>query len=205
MIIGIDFDNTIVSYDALFHRVAREQDLIPFALPVNKTAVRDHLRTTGRETTWTEIQGTVYGARIAEAEPYPGVLGFIRTCRRQGVSLRIISHKTRHPYLGVPYDLRAAALGWLQHHGWFSPTGPGLSLENVEFHHTRKEKVQAIAQRGCDVFIDDLPEVFLESHFPSPTAKILFDPEQIHSVHPEWKHARSWTEIEAEIFTPVAA
>ena len=28
MRIGIDFDNTIVSYDALFHKVAREQGVI---------------------------------------------------------------------------------------------------------------------------------------------------------------------------------
>src|SRR5262245_43078397 len=44
MLIGVDFDNTIVSYDALFHRIATERDLIPADLPVNKTAVRDHLR-----------------------------------------------------------------------------------------------------------------------------------------------------------------
>ena len=44
MRIGLDFDNTIVSYDALFHRVAREQDVVPANTPVNKIAVRDHLR-----------------------------------------------------------------------------------------------------------------------------------------------------------------
>jgi len=27
--IGVDFDNTIVCYDALFHRVARERGLAP--------------------------------------------------------------------------------------------------------------------------------------------------------------------------------
>ena len=47
--IGIDFDNTIVCYDDVFHEVAREQGLIPNDLPANKGAVRDHLRAIGRE------------------------------------------------------------------------------------------------------------------------------------------------------------
>ena len=44
MLIGLDFDNTIVSYDALFYKVAIEQKVVPASLPVNKVAVRDHLR-----------------------------------------------------------------------------------------------------------------------------------------------------------------
>ena len=33
MLIGVDFDNTIVCYDGLFHRVAVEQGLIPQKFP----------------------------------------------------------------------------------------------------------------------------------------------------------------------------
>ena len=47
MIIGLDFDNTIVSYDELFHRVALEGGLVPGDLPVRKEAVRDYLREAG--------------------------------------------------------------------------------------------------------------------------------------------------------------
>ena len=36
MRIGIDFDNTIVSYDELFYQIAQEKKLIPAELPVNK-------------------------------------------------------------------------------------------------------------------------------------------------------------------------
>jgi len=42
--IGIDFDNTIVSYDTLFHRVALERGLIPISVPANKISVREYLR-----------------------------------------------------------------------------------------------------------------------------------------------------------------
>ena len=76
MLIGLDFDNTIVSYDELFHRVALEQRLVPVETPVTKLAVRDWLRQAGREDRWTEMQGYVYGARMDEASAYPGLVEF---------------------------------------------------------------------------------------------------------------------------------
>src|SRR5687768_9193602 len=109
MRIGIDFDNTIVSYDALFHKVAREQNLIPEDTPANKVAVRDHLRRIGQEDRWTELQGYVYGARMDEASAYPGAIEFMRACIRAQHVLAVISHKTRFPFLGPQYDLHAAA------------------------------------------------------------------------------------------------
>jgi len=95
MRIGIDFDNTIVSYDALFHKVARERDLIPHDTPVNKVAVRDHLRQIGKEELWTEMQGYVYGARMDEALAYPGVIDFLSSATAAGHELAIVSHKTK--------------------------------------------------------------------------------------------------------------
>ena len=41
--IGIDFDNTIVCYHKLFHRLAVERSLIPVSVAVSKCAVRDYL------------------------------------------------------------------------------------------------------------------------------------------------------------------
>ena len=43
MIIGVDFDNTIISYDSVFHKLASESGLIPSTVSKNKTAVRDFL------------------------------------------------------------------------------------------------------------------------------------------------------------------
>ena len=47
--VGIDFDNTIVCYDEIFHRVALERELIPRDTPKNKESVRDYLRQVGKE------------------------------------------------------------------------------------------------------------------------------------------------------------
>ena len=54
MRIGVDFDNTIVCYDRLFHRLARERGLIPETVPQTKGAVRDYLRSIDREDDWTK-------------------------------------------------------------------------------------------------------------------------------------------------------
>jgi hypothetical protein len=108
MRVGLDFDNTIVRYDALFHRVALEGGWIPPGLPATKLQVRDHLRAHGREQTWIEMQGHVYGARMAEAEMFPGVDRFLRW-RASGLAVSIVSHKTQYPFAGPRHDLHEAS------------------------------------------------------------------------------------------------
>src|SRR5437762_14376029 len=107
--IGVDFDNTIVCYDEVFHRIALAEALIPADLPRDKMAVRNHLRATGREDRWTAMQGLVYGERMAEAQPFPGAREFFSACAEKLVRVAIISHRTRQPIVGNPCDLHAAA------------------------------------------------------------------------------------------------
>lgn len=113
MRIGLDFDNTIVSYDSLFHKVAIEKGVISQGVPVNKLAVRDYLRNTNQEAIWTEMQGYVYGARMDEANPYPGLIDALSDLKLRGHQLFIVSHKTQYPYLGERYDLHRASLDWI--------------------------------------------------------------------------------------------
>ena len=146
LVIGVDFDNTIVCYDALFHKVCRERDLIPPDVPVNKSDVRNFLRRIGREDAWTEMQGCVYGARMAEAQPFPGVKEFLRDCRSSGHQVNIISHKTRFPFRGEQHDLHRAALAWLEQESFFAGDGVGLSRDNVFFELTKAAKLDRIAR-----------------------------------------------------------
>lgn len=179
MRIGIDFDNTIVSYDALFHKVAREQDLVPAGTPENKLGVRDFLRGVGQEERWTELQGYVYGARMDEALAYEGVIEFIDRAIAAGHELCIVSHKTRHPFLGTQYDLHSAARSWVEKH--LVKDGRALlPAEDIHFELSKQDKVARIAVRACDAFIDDLPEILLAADFPVGTARLLFDPEMHH-------------------------
>jgi len=200
MVIGIDFDNTIVSYDELFHRLAAERGLIPAGLPRQKTAVRDQLRQSGQEDIWTELQGDVYGKRMGEAPAFPGVIEFFARAQRAGPPLYIISHKTKHPVVGPPHDLHRAARSWLETHGFFDAQSIGFSPASVFFEMTRQDKLNRIAGLGCTHFIDDLEETFREELFPANVEKILFSTHPLRTVPPGAKVMRSWREIEAYVF-----
>ena|SRR4028119_439360 len=199
MLIGVDFDNTIVCYDGLFHRVAVEQRLIPPEIPASKGQVRDYLRQCGKEDAWTQMQGYVYGDRMKEADPFPGVLEFFTRCVRDGVNVCIVSHKTRYPYLGPKYDLHEAAQGWLKSQGFYDRDRINLSPDQVYFELTKQEKLERIAKQQCTHFIDDLPEFLGESGFPAGVERILFDPQNHHLTGHPFGHASSWSEIEALI------
>lgn len=201
MRIGIDFDNTIVSYDALFHKVALEQALIPADTPVNKVAVRDFLRRIGREPVWTELQGYVYGARMEEAFAYDGVVDFMLAARAGGHDVFIISHKTRHPFAGPAYDLHSAASAWIEQQ-LVTPTGRILPKDHVFFELTKAEKIARIARCNCDHFIDDLPEILGAEGFPENTARLLFDPESQHpDSAPPVQVLESWSAIAAHVLS----
>ena len=196
MRIGIDFDNTIVSYDALFYKVARERDLVPSQTPVNKVAVRDYLRSVGCENHWTEMQGYIYGARMNEAAPYDGVVDFIRSATQAGHHLFIVSHKTRYPFAGPKYDLHAAARQWIDTNlNWHGE--PLIATEDIFFELTKDEKLARVAACGCSAFIDDLPEILLAADFPEATKCLLFDPEAHHlgAASGRALSVRSWQDL----------
>jgi FMN phosphatase YigB (HAD superfamily) len=199
MLVGLDFDNTIVCYDRLFHRLARERGLLPDGVAETKGAVRDYLRSVGREDDWTEMQGVGYGPRISDAEPFPGVKEFLRSCKQTGVKVAVVSHKTKHPYRGEKHDLHAAAHAFLQAHGFYATTDTGLSPDAVFLELTLQAKLARIGTLGCDVFVDDLPELLGEPAFPAGTRKVLFDPAGTNADRADYARVRSWAEIAGSV------
>ncbi|PPR61126.1 MAG: hypothetical protein CFH10_01263, partial [Alphaproteobacteria bacterium MarineAlpha4_Bin2] len=152
MRIGIDFDNTIVCYDEVFHRLALERGIINADVTATKTAVRDALRAKRREHDWIDLQGEVYGARMNEAKPMDGIFTFLERCRTENRRYFIVSHKTERPIAGQPYNLHTAARSWLASHGVASALNEG-----VHFEKNRPDKLSRIEKLGCTHFIDDLP------------------------------------------------
>lgn len=191
--LGFDFDNTLISYDRLFHRVAVDEALIPESVPAQKNAVRDFLREQGREDEWTRLQGAVYGGRILEAEPFPGMRDIIGKLSRNKVLMCIVSHKTRTPYLGEPLDLHLAARNWLAQQGFHDPKGFGWREDQVFFEVTKEAKVSRIAQLGCTHYVDDLPEIL--EMLPEGVEKILFAPNGIARTSSSWRTMESWEDL----------
>jgi len=198
MIVGLDFDNTIVCYDEVFYRVALERLIIPPNINRDKVTVLNYLRSINQEDTWTELQSEVYGARMKEALAYPGAIDFLRLSAESGQVLCIISHKTKTPHLGPRYDLHESAREWFRFNNIAQETSGKLTEEQLFFEPTREAKLARIRSLGCDYFIDDLPEVLEHPDFPQAVKRILFDPNNLHESKPTYAKANSWERV-AEI------
>ena len=193
MVLGIDFDNTIIKYDELFHKIACEKGLIPVELPKQKNVVRDYLRETGIEDEWTIIQGEVYGGRIKEAVLFSGVLEALKKLNSKQIPINIVSHKTRIPYLGPKRDLHAAALNWLKSNRVIDSGVSGVKEDKVFFEVTKEEKVNRIVKIGCTHYLDDLPEIL--EMIPEGINKILFSPNKEEIINSHWTAIRTWNEL----------
>lgn len=201
MRIGFDFDNTIVSYDALFHKIAVEQNIIPVELPQQKIAVRDYLRAIDKEDLWTNMQGYVYGARMMEAIIYSGVIETMQRLNTAGHTLYIISHKTQYPYQGACYDLHGAARQWISHYLCIHDQSI-IPHDQIFFEVSKENKLNRIEELHCDIFLDDLPDIVLAKDFPKLTKAYLFDPDHHHKnlQLSGIKTVSSWEKFEREIF-----
>jgi hypothetical protein len=194
-LIGLDLDNTIIDYGLAFAPVAEEIGLIPKGTGLaSKEEVKAALRGAAGEEAWMRLQGQIYGRYIERAAPYPGVADFISAVISQGTKVVIVSHKTRFGHFDTAgTDLHEAALGWLDRRGFF--TGDGLDRADVCFEETRSGKLARIAQIGCDVFVDDLPEVFHDPGFPKTTGKLWFAGDRPEDDGGGLKAYRNWRQL----------
>ena len=198
MRIGVDFDNTLVSYDRAFASVGKDAGLLPADFTGGKDAAKRWLlRERPDGYLWERLQGLVYGQRIDHAELYDGAAEFFRRCRKADWEVYVISHKTvlaHHDPLKT--DLRESALGWMHRQGFFATGGFGLNARQVFFEDTRDAKVRRIGALECQIFVDDLPEVLGHAAMPPGCRKILFSTE--HSG--PFERAATWTEVCAAVF-----
>lgn len=200
--IGIDFDNTIAGYDHIFQRLAEQWGLIPGNFAGGKKAIRDAIReSSDGELAWQKLQGVVYGRAMQDANLINGVDQFLSKCKSQGVSVFIISHKTRYGHFDdSKTDLRVSATRWMENKGFFSHQGFGLMRENVHFSDTRGDKLHVIAKLNIDVFIDDLEEIFLDREFPSHVAQYLYSKTPSKNNNATYKVFSQWKDILDDIF-----
>jgi hypothetical protein len=174
--IGIDLDNTLISYDQLFLEIAVERHLLPVGFAGTKREIRDRVRVLPQgELEWQRLQAQAYGPAIAGANAAAGAIEFIRLARRNGVELSIVSHKTAFSSLGSEtVNLRDAAREWLRTSGILGPEA--VLEERLYFEDTRAEKIARIVSLRCTHFIDDLEEVFDDPAFPAGVERLLLEP-----------------------------
>ena len=201
MHVGIDFDNTIAAYDALFAFLAVEEGILPPMPVADKTTIRDAVRANpDGEMAWQHLQALAYGPRMGDAELMPNVDRFFRTCRESGIKVSVVSHKTQFPAdCSVSSDLRKAAWSWMSEQGFFSEKGFGLSAGDIIFESSRRKKIGRIKGLACTHFVDDLDEVFFEDGFPDDVRRMLYAPNGRVSGNLPFEMFHSWNEITHEL------
>lgn len=196
--IGLDLDNTLIDYDPVFCDVGREVGLLSADVDLpSKERVKSFLTTQpDGETLWMRLQGQVYGRYLGRAHLYHGVPTFIAQARGHGCRLSIVSHKTKRGHFD-PHnvDLWDAALGWLDANRFFASDGFGMRREDVHFSETREGKLEVIRSVGCDLFIDDLPEVLHHRLFPENVIKLWFAADQPAAAGMGLPPHRNWGEL----------
>ena len=167
MLVGLDFDNTIVCYDNAIKILSESIPDLPLDLPRTKISLRNFLRQKNREFEWTKFQGELYGPGMRFAEPFSNAITAMKTLIGSGHDLVIVSHRSKRPYAGEPYDLHYFAQQWitsnLRAEGLFADD---LGRPSVYFLESKIQKICMISSLNCNAFVDDLPEIFLDKNFP---------------------------------------
>jgi hypothetical protein len=204
VIIGLDFDNTLICYDELFHRLAMEAGVACPASGASKRAIRDLARRSpGADATWQRLQGLAYGPRIQEAHLFPGLRDFFERCVQEHADLVVVSHKTEYASDDATRTpLRTAALDWMDRQGLFHFAAGVLKRGSIHFCASREYKVARIRELGCTWFVDDLEETFLEPNYPREVRGIFFAPEGPRGIphRPEILWAESWEKVAGHVF-----
>ena len=87
--VGLDFDNTLVDYTEVFRAEAASFGLA--AGPLDKTEIRDRLRTRGPggEIEWQKVQARVYGPGLEQAPMMDGSRAFLERAAAAGAQLAV--------------------------------------------------------------------------------------------------------------------
>ena len=193
MIVGFDFDNTIINYTNSFIKLSRKKNLVPEEKNKDKISIRNYLREKNIEDQWTILQGEVYGKNIMDAEIYKDVLETFKYLLKNNIKIKIISHKTKYPYIGEKIDLRLSAFRWIEDRILNKISNLKFSKSDIFFENTIAEKINKIQELNCDIYVDDLQEIL--DKLPKKIQKILFSPIYNIQENYNFKVMKSWSEF----------
>jgi hypothetical protein len=191
--IGIDLDNTIISYDKAFQIGAKLNSLVAKDCKLNKKAIRDLIRRRKNgEIEWQKLQGYVYSEGINEATLFPGVFRFLWLCRERKFDVEIVSHKTEYGHFDHKKNsIRDAATNFLINQGLIENENP--LIKKITYKNTKREKIDYIKQNNFDWFIDDLEEIIFCNDLKDQK-RILFSNENSNKIN-----VQSWEEISQKL------
>jgi len=192
--IGIDLDNTIISYDDAFQLAANKFGLYDNNNFLTKESLRNQIRNKKNgEKKWQKLQGYVYGEGINDAVLFPGVYRFLWRCKNRKIDVEIVSHKTDFGHFdNNKISLRDSATNFLIDHGLLDNKNP--LIKKVTYKKSKKEKIDYIKQKNYECFIDDLEEIIFSEELEGQKG-ILFSRDNISVNNSNNIIAKSWEEI----------
>ena len=166
---------------------------MPPGINKDKISIRNYLRDQNIEKEWTVLQGEVYGKNIMNAVIYKGLLDIFEHLSSKNFKIKIISHKTKFPYLGEKVNLRNAALEWIKKNILKDRSNIKLDLLDIHFEDSIEKKIKKIKELSCDIYIDDLPEIL--NLLPNSIKRVLFLPKVDNGDFSKFHVINSWEEF----------
>ena len=196
--IGIDLDNTIISYDDAFQLAANKFGLLDNNNCLSKESLRNQIRNQKNgEKKWQKLQGYVYGEGINEAVLFPGVYRFLWRCKERKIDVEIVSHKTEFGHFdSKKISLRDSATNFLINHGLLDNKNP--LIKKVTYKNSKKEKIDYIKQNNYECFIDDLEEIIFSEELEGQKG-ILLSRDNLSVKNSNNVIAQSWEEISQSV------
>ena len=193
MIIGIDFDNTIINYDEVFYQFALKSNLINSSTPKQKVYIKNKIIKNFSEKKWTQLQGKVYSKGIFMASIFDDCLNTMHKLDKNGHKIIIISHKTKYPVLGEKFNLHINTKIWIKKNILEKKNFKNFSINDVHFNQTQNQKIKKILDKNCDIFIDDLEKVLFK--LPENIFKIIFVKRYTFKKNVNLIHIGNWKTI----------
>jgi len=200
--IGVDFDNTIANYDLVFEDVAYDMGFLASKNNLSKAEVKYAIISQKYgDIKWQRLQGQIYGKYMHKAKVFPGFMEFLLLAKIKGSKVSIVSHKSEFGHFDDnKVSLRAEALKWIISHKLIDSELYKLHEKDIYFESTREEKIERIIKLNCNIFIDDLEEVFNDKNFPIEVYKCLFNPLNVKIKNGDTFYFNSWRSLTKLIF-----
>jgi hypothetical protein len=189
--IGIDLDNTIISYNNIINLLAKKKYKLNKEKN-NKVLIKKEIIKKYGEVEWTKFQSLLYGENLKFAEVFYNFKKNISKIKND-YEIYIISHKTKYPYIGKKINLIYESKKFIKINKISYCKNEIIKKENIYFENTIENKIKRIKKLKINYFIDDLEGIL--NKLPNNINKIIFN-----NTSNKYYSLTNWDNLETILF-----